>query len=141
VDEDAPATTAKVARAVQTTPATLRRWVQRGLIPQYDGEWTPTAVRARSAVARMRERGHPLEQIRDAGEAGRLAFGYLEEIFPSLERLYSLADAAEETGLEPALIERIFTMLGCPPVRRRACPRTTWSLRAARRPCSPRAFP
>jgi adenylate cyclase len=107
-------TTAAVARGVQTTPATLRRWVQRGLIPQYDGGWTPAAVAHARLVARMRERGYSLDQIRDAGETGRLAFGYLEEIFPSLERQYTLADAAEQTGLEPALIERILTTTGLP---------------------------
>ncbi len=114
MDEDAPPTTAKVARAVQTTPATLRRWIKRGLIPQYDGEWTPAAVAHARLVARMRERGHSLEQIRDAGESGRIAFGYLDEIFPSLHRTYSLTDAARETGLEPALIERILATMGLP---------------------------
>lgn len=114
MDEDAPPTTARVARAMQTSPATLRRWVQRGLIPQYEGEWTPTAVAHARLVARMRDRGHSLEQIRDAGETGRLAFGYLEEIFPSLQRLYTLQAAADETGLEPALIERILRTMGLP---------------------------
>jgi adenylate cyclase len=114
VDDEAPPTTANVARAVQTTPATLRRWIDRGLIPQYEGEWTPAAIAHARLVARMRERGHSLDDIRDAGESGRVAFGYLEEIFPSLKRLYTLDDAAAETGLEPALIERILTTMGLP---------------------------
>jgi adenylate cyclase len=114
VDGDAPPTTAQVARSIGTTPATLRRWVGRGLIPQYDAEWTPAARAHARLVARMRERGHSFDDIRDAGETGRLAFGYLQEIFPSLDRTYSLADAADETGLEQALIERIFTTMGFP---------------------------
>ncbi|MGH2840954.1 MAG: adenylate/guanylate cyclase domain-containing protein [Solirubrobacteraceae bacterium] len=114
VDDEAPPSTAQVARAVQTTPATLRRWIKRDLIPQYDGKWTPAAIAHARLVARMRERGHSLEEIRDAGESGRIAFGYLQEIFPSLDRTYTLDDAVQETGLEPALIERIFTTMGLP---------------------------
>jgi adenylate cyclase len=63
-------------------------------------------------VHRMRERGHSLEQIRRATEQGRLAFGYIEDLFPSGGRVYTLDEASEETGLEPALIERIVTSLG-----------------------------
>jgi hypothetical protein len=29
---------------VGVTPATLRRWIGSGLVPQYDGEWTPAAI-------------------------------------------------------------------------------------------------
>lgn len=42
--DERPPSTAQVARDVGTTPATLRRWLERGLIPHYDGEWTPAAV-------------------------------------------------------------------------------------------------
>jgi len=107
-----PAT--QVARDLGTTPATLRRWVDRGLIPQYDGAWTPAAIAQARLVARMRERGHGLEQIRDAVDSGRLAFGYLQELFPSLETTHTLAEAASQTGLEAELIETIFTTLGLP---------------------------
>jgi adenylate cyclase len=111
--DDSPSTAA-VARAVDIAPATLRRWVQRGLIPQYDGCWTPAAIAHARLIARMRERGYSLDEIRDAGEDGRIAFGYLREIFPSPGETYALEDAAHETGLEPALIERILTTLGLP---------------------------
>ena len=112
--DERPASAARVALEVGTTPSTLRRWLARGLIPQYDGSWTPAAVANARLVARMRERGHSLEQIRAAGESGRLAFGYLSQLFPATVATHTLEQAAEETGLEPALIERIITTLGLP---------------------------
>src|SRR3954454_24315839 len=105
---------AEAAREIDTTPATLRRWVERGLIPQFDGAWTTSAVAHGRVVARMRERGHSLDDIRDAVESGRLAFGYLQELFPSVKATHTLEQASEETGLEPELIKTIFTTLGLP---------------------------
>jgi adenylate cyclase len=105
-------TLAEAAQHVGVTPATLRRWARDGLIPQYDGAWTPDVVGHARIVHRMRERGHSLEQIRRATEQGRLAFGYIEDLFPSGGRGHTLAEASAETGLEPALIERILTSLG-----------------------------
>jgi adenylate cyclase len=109
-----PPSAARVARDLGTTTATLRRWVQRGLIPQYEGTWTPAAVAHARLVARMRERGHSIDEIRAAVETGRLAFGYLQDLFPSLEATHTLAEAAYETGLEPELIETLFTTMGLP---------------------------
>ena len=109
-----PLPAAHVAREVGTTAATLRRWVDRGLIPQYEGAWTRPAIAHARLVARMRARGHSLEEIRDAVESGRLAFGYLQELFPSVKATHTLDEAAAETGLEPDLIETIFTTMGLP---------------------------
>jgi adenylate cyclase len=103
---------AEAADRAGVSPATLRRWARAGVIPQYGPEWTPAAVSQARMVARMRERGHSLEQIRHATEEGRLAFGYVQELFPSGDTDYTRAQAAHETGLEPALIERIVTTLG-----------------------------
>jgi adenylate cyclase len=100
------------ARRAGVSPGTLRRWAQQGLIPQYQGSWTPSAIGHARVIKRMRERGHSLKSIRQAIEEGRLAFGYIEELFPSDDRVYTHAEAARETGLEPALIERIVTALG-----------------------------
>jgi adenylate cyclase len=97
------------------SPATLRRWAKTGLIPTYDGDgsWSPRAVSRARLVARLRERGHSLQEIRDATREGRLAFGYIEELFSSEDdHTYSRKQAAKETGLEPALIERILAALG-----------------------------
>ena len=103
---------AEAARAVGVTPATLRRWAGQGLIPQYDGAWTTSAIGHARVVARMRERGHSLKQIRAASEEGRLAFSYVEELFPAAEGAYTITQAARETGLDEALIERLETALG-----------------------------
>jgi adenylate cyclase len=102
----------EAAARARVRPATLRRWARDGVIPQYDGRWTPAAVAHARVVARMRERGHSLQSIRQATAQGRLAFGYVEELFPDGDGAYSLSQAAHETGLEPALIERILTTLG-----------------------------
>jgi adenylate cyclase len=106
--------TAEVARRAGVSAATLRRWIERGLIPQYDGSWTAAAVAHANLVSKLRERGHSLEQIRTAGDEGRLAFAFLQELLPSLESVHSLEEAARETGLEPALIERINQSMGLP---------------------------
>ena len=102
----------EAAERVGVTPATLRRWAREGLIPSYDGGWSPGAVGHARIVARLRERGHSIQDIRRATEDGRLAFGYMEALFGSDEHAYSLQRAAEETGLEPALVERIVGALG-----------------------------
>jgi adenylate cyclase len=104
--------TGEAARRAGVRPATLRRWAREGLIPQYNGSWTPAAVGHARVVARMRERGHSLREIRQATHEGRLAFGYVDLLFAPSEASYTLARAARETGLEPALIERITTALG-----------------------------
>jgi adenylate cyclase len=105
-------TLTEAAQRAGVAPATLRRWANQGVIPQYDGTWTPAAVGHARVVARMRERGHSLQEIRQATEDGKLAFGYVEELFPSNDGVYSLDDAARDTGLEPALVERLMTALG-----------------------------
>ncbi len=105
-------TIAEAAERVGVTPATLRRWARQGLIPQFAGTWTTAAVGHARVVHRMRERRHSIDEIRLATEQGRLAFGYIEDLFPSGGRVYTLREAAAETGLEPGLIERIVTSLG-----------------------------
>ena len=79
-------TLADVARSLALSPATLRRWVAEGIVPLRDGEWTPAALAQARLVARLRARGHSLEQVRVAAKQGRLAFGYLEDLFPEAER-------------------------------------------------------
>src|SRR4051794_881323 len=109
-------TTSEVAARAGVTPATLKRWVDRGVIP--DGKrvtksgWTPAAAALARTVARMRERGHSFDEIKEAIKEGRLAYGLLADLFPPAERQYTLEDAAEETGLEPELLERVWASMG-----------------------------
>jgi adenylate cyclase len=103
------------ARRVGVAPGTLRRWLREGLIPQHDGNgWTTAAVGQARVVARMRDRGHSLQNIRKASEEGRLAYAYADELFPESDQQYTPEEAARESGLEPALIERIITSIGFP---------------------------
>jgi adenylate cyclase len=103
------------ARRVGVTPDTLRRWVRRGLVLQFDGEWTPSALGSARVVARMRERGHSLAEIQRATEEGRLAFGFLEELFPSDQARVPIREAARETGLDERLVQRLVGSMGISP--------------------------
>jgi adenylate cyclase len=105
-------TLTEAAQRVGVTPATLRRWIRQGLIPQYEGDWTPPAIGHARVVAKMRERGHSLDDIKTASEEGRLAFGFLDELFGSEPQRYTLTEAAHRTGLEAALVKRLIAGLG-----------------------------
>jgi adenylate cyclase len=105
-------TDAQVAREVGVTTKTLKRWVDNGVVPRDRDGWSPAAVAHARMVARLRERGHTLRQIAAAIKAGRLSFAYIEDLLPAEEGDYSVDDASRETGLEPALIERIFSTMG-----------------------------
>jgi adenylate cyclase len=105
-------TLSEVAQRVEVSPATLRRWVKDGIVPLGNGRWTPAAVAHARIVARLRERGYSLDTLREAARAGRLAYGYLEDIFPSPARTRTHAEAADECGLEAELIRRIWAAAG-----------------------------
>ena len=105
----------QAAERVGVTPGTLRRWIRQGLIPQYEDSWTPGAIGQARVVAKMRERGHSLAKIRRATEDGKLAFSFLEELFPSDQQRYSIRDAARETGIEEGLVTRLIGGLGITP--------------------------
>jgi adenylate cyclase len=107
----------EAAARVGVTPATLRRWARGGVIPQYDGAWTATAIGHAKIVARMRERGHSLKDIRRATQEGRLAFGYIEQLFPDSADGYTLEQASAASGLEQALVQRVVATLGWSPAQ------------------------
>jgi adenylate cyclase len=117
MEEDDKLTLKQAAERAGVSPATLRRWARSGVIPEVDGsgEWTAAAAAHARIVARLRERGHSLEHIREAGRQGRLAYGFIEELFPHDRESVSIDDAADATGLEPALIERFWSGIGLPP--------------------------
>ena len=108
----------EVAERAGVSPATLRRWTRSGLIPQLDdgagGAWSAAAAAQARIVARLRDRGHTIRQIQAATEDGRLAFGFVEELLPDENGDASLDDVAKAAGLEPALIERLWSSFGLP---------------------------
>jgi adenylate cyclase len=113
--EDAKATALtlkQVAARAGVTQATVRRWVKEGLVPQYEGTWTPAAASHVRIVARLRERGHSVRRIREASQSGKLAFGYIDELLPSSEARYTLREAARELDVDEQLIERLVAAMG-----------------------------
>ena len=107
----------EAARRAGVPPSTLRRWAAERVVPVDDDRWTAATAAQARVVSRMRERGHSLASLRRAVRDGRLAFGFVEELFPSTHRTMSLADAARRTGLEEELIERLMALLGTPTAR------------------------
>ena len=105
----------QAAERVGVAVTTLRRWARDGLLPRYDGSWSPAVVSHAKIVARLRDRGHSLKEIRQATDEGRLAYGYIEELFDTGADMHTLAEASRETGLEPALIARVLSALGTAP--------------------------
>jgi adenylate cyclase len=99
--------------------STLRRWADEHVVPVRRGRWTAAAAAQARVVARMRERGHSLKELQRAGREGRLAFGYVEELFPGSEEQSTIEEVADETGLEPELVQRILVLLGTPLARER----------------------
>jgi adenylate cyclase len=104
----------EAARRAGVSSATLKRWAEEKVLPVRRGRWTAAAAAQARVVARMRERGHSLEDLKRAGREGRLAFGFTEDLFPKPEEQTTVEEVARETGLEPELIERILVILGTP---------------------------
>ena len=110
-------TLAQVAASAGVSPATIRRWVAGGVIPGFDGRWTPSAAAYARVIARLRARGHELESIKRAGEAGQLAAGPIENLLSRPGPRHPLREAARLSGLSAEMIERVYTTtaLGRPP--------------------------
>jgi len=104
----------EASRRAGVPASTLKRWAREKIVPVKRGRWTAAAAAQARVVARMRERGHSLESLRDAGREGKLAFGIAEEVVPRPEGQTTIEEAAAETGLESDLIERILVLLGTP---------------------------
>ena len=112
----------EAADVVGVTPATLKRWAETGVIPEHDDpdHWPPVALSHARMVARLRDRGHTLQQLREAGQEGRLATGFVELLLSGDEEdeeRIPFEEAAEQAGLEPALVERVWNTLGFAPRR------------------------
>jgi len=104
----------EAARRSGVPASTLKRWAEEKIVPVRRGRWTAAAAAQARVVARMRERGYSLEDLRQAGREGRLAFGFTEELVSAPGGELSVEEVAAETGLEPELIERILVILGTP---------------------------
>jgi adenylate cyclase len=107
----------EAAERAGVSRSTLKRWAESGVIPEVDDSsdgWPAAAVAQARIVARLRARGHSLKHIREAASQGRLAYGFVEDLFPSGREGHSLEEASEATGLEEALIERFWTSIGLP---------------------------
>jgi adenylate cyclase len=109
----------EASRRSGVSTSTLKRWAEEKVIPVRRGRWTPTAAAQARVVARMRERGHSLDELKRAGREGRLAFGFVEELFLEPDERATIEQVAEMTGLEPELMERILALLGTPLGRER----------------------
>jgi adenylate cyclase len=105
-------TLAQVATRAGVSPGTVRRWVERGLVPGYEGRWTPAATAYVRLVARLRARGHSLKEIKRASDSGQLAIGPIENLLSASEPRYSLRQAARASGLDTELITRIYAAMG-----------------------------
>src|SRR4051812_50120805 len=94
-------TLTEVARRVNVSPATLRRWVRDGIVPLADGDWTPAALAQARLVQRLRARGHTMEGGRRAARPGRLAFGYPQDLVPPPRPPRGVRRAAQGAGPRP----------------------------------------
>jgi adenylate cyclase len=104
----------EAARRSGVPVSTLKRWAAEKIVPVRRGRWTAAAAAQARVVARMRDRGYSLEDLKAAGREGKLAFGITEEVLPSQGGSISVTEVAERSGLEPELVERILVMLGTP---------------------------
>ncbi len=109
----------EAARRAGVSTATLTRWADEKIVPVRKGRWTPAAAAQARVVARMRERGHSLEDLKQAGRDGKLAFGFTEDFFADGSDRVDISDAATDIGLSEELIERIMVVLGTPSGRER----------------------
>jgi adenylate cyclase len=104
----------EAARRSGVPASTLKRWAEEKIVPVRRGRWTVAAAAQARVVARMRDRGYSLEDLKAAGREGRLAFGTTEDLLPDTGGSITLAEVAAESGLEPELVERILVVLGTP---------------------------
>jgi adenylate cyclase len=104
----------EAARRSGVPASTLKRWAEEKIVPVRDGQWTAAAAAQARVVARMRDRGYSLDDLKEAGREGKLAFGFAEDLFAEGEGEVTVEGIAAETGLEAELVGRILSMMGTP---------------------------
>ena len=107
-------TLAEASRLAGVSASTLKRWADEGLVPVDDGRWTRASAAQARVIARMRERGYSVEAIREAAEGAGSRSAAPRTSSRSRRAGTRASEAAELTGLEPELIERLMTLLGTP---------------------------
>jgi len=105
---------AEAARRSGVSKKTLTRWADEKIVPVRKGKWTPQAAAQARVVARMRDRGYSLADLKEAGKEGRLAFGLSENIFADRSETIPIAEVAEVSGFSEEIIERSMIVLGTP---------------------------
>ena len=105
----------QAAAALGVSTATLRRWMREGLVPEYEGDgWTPAALGKARLIARLRQRGYSITDLKAATEEGRLAFGQVLALFDQDEGANNPASVARELGISRRLLTRLMETLGVP---------------------------
>src|SRR3954449_8579409 len=94
----------EAARRSGVPASTLKRWAEENIVPVRRGRWTAAAAAQARGGGRMRGRGYSLEDLKEAGREGRLAFGFTEELLSGDEERLTVDAVAAETGLEPELV-------------------------------------
>ena len=111
-------TLGEAARRSGVSSNTLKRWAADKVVPVRRGRWTAAAAAQARVVARMRERGHSLEELdRRVARAGSPSGS--PRTSSRARRAGHGRGRLQETGLEPELIERILVILGTPIERER----------------------
>ncbi|HUA12103.1 MAG TPA: adenylate cyclase regulatory domain-containing protein [Solirubrobacteraceae bacterium] len=102
----------EVAANAGVSAGTVRRWVAAGLVPGFDGEWTEGNNAWVRVIARLRDRGHSLAEIRRAIEEGRLVTGPVEYLLQPRRGHHTLREAAKLAGIDERLARELFSAMG-----------------------------
>jgi adenylate cyclase len=108
-------TISEAAAAVGVSTGTLRRWVREGVVPEYTGDWSASALGNARMVARLRQRGYTLMEIRVATQEGRLAFGRVLELFEPAPGSRTIRQAARQSKLDVDTVTQVAAALGIAP--------------------------
>jgi adenylate cyclase len=108
-------TISEAAAAVGVSTETLRRWVREGVVPEYNGDWSASALGNARMVARLRQRGYTLMEIKVATQEGRLAFGRVLALFEPASGSRTIRQAARQSKLDVDTVTQVAAALGIAP--------------------------